>query len=53
MTGAEQIHEESGSSRNTSRKLPEERISRIDVGTLPILRAEQASFLPVLAGVMA
>src|SRR5580698_1232626 len=53
MPGAQQIHIKPHCSWNSSRQLPEERVSRIDISSLAIPRLQQSTLLRVFAGIMA
>src|SRR5438270_7825599 len=53
VSRAQQVHIEPNGTRHSGRQLPEEGISRIDIGSLAVLGAKQAAFLFLLTRIMA
>src|SRR6516164_4081819 len=53
MSCTQNVYKQTYCSWDTRRKLAEERVSRIDVGALAVLRAQEAALLRLLSGIMA
>src|SRR5260370_34505960 len=53
MPRAQQIHMQPHGARYAGRQLPEERVPRVDISSLAVLRPQQSALLRVLAGIMA
>src|ERR1017187_1859831 len=52
LTTADQIHKQPHRSRHARRQLPEERVSRVDIGSLAVMRYQQSAFLLALSRIV-